>query len=170
MRINITPVSFGPTQAVQFSAENHRLLLGNVASLVTYWSAVGEPLYRTTAQLTTENYLAWCETDSESDDDHWLTLAHAAQLGLEVQGQPHPQTEDWEVLRDTIVSRVAAVIGIETTFAIIASLPEETRLRFLTFDRYSRYNDEIRAMISQIPNGQGGTLDPDVIMARDPKV
>lgn len=170
MRINITPIPFGPTTATQFSAERHTLLLGNVSSLLTYWSATGEALYRVTAQLTTEQYLAWCETPAESDDDHWLTLAHAARLGLEVQGQPAPTPTRWEVLRDTLVSRVMEQIGRETTLAILSQMPDAQRLEFLAFDRFWSDNDELRAMIAAIPDGNGGNLDPDVILAMDERL
>jgi len=182
MRINISPIAFGPESATQFSAENHRLLRGNVASLISYWSAAGRQLYRADAQLTTEQYLAWCETDAASDDDHWLTLAHAARLGLEVQGQPAPTPTRWEVLRDTLVSRVMGYVGRETTLAILASMSDAQRLEFLAFDRFWSDNDEIRAFIASIPytyeqdDGEGnvtqvqGHLDPEVILARDPRL
>lgn len=99
--------------------------------------------------------------------------------------QPELITEPpqrWEVLRDTLVSRVMAHIGRETTLAILAQMSDAQRLEFLAFDRFWSDNSELRAFVAAIPytyeqdDGEGnitqvqGHLDPDVILARDPRI
>lgn len=177
MRVHISPINFGGENATHFSAENHRITRNNVVSAIVFWADDGRRLTQRDATLTTQQYLDWCALAVDADEDNWLTLAHAANVGVEVVGSPAPVATTWRVSRDTIWNRVKAVIGADAALAVLQAMPETLRLDWLSNEWYWSNNAQVRAMIASITHEVVDeetqatsivALNPDTILAQDP--
>lgn len=164
MRISISPINFGGEQATVFLCDNHRITRLNVISTISFWTASGRKLSGRDVQLTNAQYLEWCALDPTADDDHFLTTAHAATLGLTTP-ETQPTNAVYRVSRDTIWNRVKEQIGQDAALTFLAQLPEAVRLEFLANTWFHSDNVQVRQLLASIPE-----LDVEAVMAIDPYI
>ena len=130
MRIAIIPKA-GPLEpATHFSCDNHRVVLHNIVSTITFWSAEGRNLGSCDRPLTEAQYLAWCELTADDPDDPYFLACHMATLGLEAApvpppppppDPPPPETEEERLAREA-AEKAQAIADLT---AQIAALSEQ---------------------------------------------
>lgn len=91
MRVKIIPkLSLSGEFATSFECNNHRIVSGNIASEISFFSGSGKLLQRENVVLDGAKYLEWADTPAASDDDRFLTQAHAEKFELEEAPPPPP--------------------------------------------------------------------------------
>lgn len=91
MRVKIIPkLSLSGEFATSFECNNHRIVSGNVASEISFFSDSGKLLQRENVVLDGAKYLEWADTPAASNDDLFLTIAHAEKFELEEAPPPPP--------------------------------------------------------------------------------
>jgi hypothetical protein len=163
MRVKISPISFAGETATHFVCDDHRVVLGNVVSRLSFVTDAGRKLDQRQASLTSEQYLEWCDTDAQSDDDHFFTLAHAARLGLTIEGTPAPtEPAPYRVSKDTIVSRVAEMGALPAVMAALTQQSAEDQFMFQQSAWFWSTNQSLRGLAGALG------LDADAVLAPDP--